>query len=123
MADIKLFRLAGESASEIQGTSVALEKSLQSIIENHLETLLGVRFLASEYSTGKVHGGRMDTLGIDENGCPVIIMPIGMPPVVNPHGIECEGCPVVSNTPVKFASSPPAMVLPGAGVQSTMVGV
>jgi RecB family endonuclease NucS len=73
MADIKLFRLAGESASEIQGTSVALEKSLQSIIENHLETLLGVRFLASEYSTGKVHGGRMDTLGIDENGCPVII--------------------------------------------------
>jgi hypothetical protein len=34
---------------------------------------LGVRFLASELSTGLAHGGRMDTLGIDENGCPVII--------------------------------------------------
>lgn len=27
----------------------------------------------SDYATGKTHGGRMDTLGIDENGCPVII--------------------------------------------------
>ena len=32
-----------------------------------------MRFLASEYSTGKKHGGRIDTLGIDENGSPVII--------------------------------------------------
>ena len=29
--------------------------------------------LASEYSTGPKHGGRIDTLGIDENGNPVII--------------------------------------------------
>ncbi len=43
------------------------------LIENHLEEFLGVEFLGSEYSTGKVHGGRIDTLGIDENGCPVII--------------------------------------------------
>ena len=34
---------------------------------------MGVRFLATEYPTGKTHGGRIDTLGIDENGCPVII--------------------------------------------------
>jgi len=34
---------------------------------------LGIKFLASEYSTGKIYGGRIDTLGIDENGCPVII--------------------------------------------------
>ncbi|HEV7926223.1 MAG TPA: DUF5655 domain-containing protein, partial [Verrucomicrobiae bacterium] len=27
----------------------------------------------TEYSTGKVHGGRIDTLGLDENNCPVII--------------------------------------------------
>jgi predicted transport protein len=39
----------------------------------HLETFLGVRFLATEHVTGKAHGGRIDTLGIDENGCPVII--------------------------------------------------
>ncbi|MGW2597155.1 transporter [Streptomyces klenkii] len=35
--------------------------------------MLGVRFLVSEYSTGPVHGGRIDTLGIDENGAPVVI--------------------------------------------------
>ena len=35
--------------------------------------MLGVRFMASEHSTGKVHGGRIDTLGLDENGSPVIV--------------------------------------------------
>jgi predicted transport protein len=73
VSDIKLFRLTGASPVELAGKSVALEKSLQSQIEAHLETFLGVRFLATEYSTGKVHGGRIDTLGIDENGCPIII--------------------------------------------------
>jgi predicted transport protein len=38
-----------------------------------METFLGVRFLATEYSTGKTHKGRIDSLGLDENGCPVII--------------------------------------------------
>ncbi len=73
MGDIKLFRIENESVCEIPGQNVAVEKSLQNLIEKHLEDFLGVRLLASEYSTGKKHGGRMDSLGIDENGCPVII--------------------------------------------------
>jgi predicted transport protein len=73
VSDIKLFSLKGAPPVELTGKSVALEKSLQNLIEAHLDTFLGVRFLATEYSTGKVHGGRIDTLGIDENGCPVII--------------------------------------------------
>lgn len=73
MSDIKLFALNANAPKELAGKSVALEKSLQNLIEKHLDTFLGVRFLASEYSTGKTHGGRIDTLGIDENGCPVII--------------------------------------------------
>ncbi|AZV41717.1 transporter [Peribacillus asahii] len=73
MGDIKLFRLNGNNVEELTGQSVALEKSLQTIIERHLETFLGVRFLASEYVTGKTHGGRIDTLGIDENNSPTII--------------------------------------------------
>jgi predicted transport protein len=73
MSDIKLFRIGGSSVSEIEGQSVGLEKSLQTLIEQNLEAFLGVRFLASEYTTGKTHGGRIDTLGIDENGSPVII--------------------------------------------------
>lgn len=32
-----------------------------------------MRFLASEHGTGPAHGGRIDTLGLDENGSPVII--------------------------------------------------
>ena len=39
----------------------------------NLFTHLGVHLLGSEYSTGKNHGGRIETIGIDENGCPVII--------------------------------------------------
>ena len=73
MSDIKLFRLADGRVEEIEGHSVSVEKSLQTLIEKHLDAFLGVRFLAPEYSTGKTHAGRIDTLGIDENGCPVII--------------------------------------------------
>jgi predicted transport protein len=73
MSDIKIFRLAGKGVNEIEGTSADIEKSLQTLIESHLETFFGIRFLASEYATGKVHGGRIDSLGIDENGCPVIV--------------------------------------------------
>lgn len=73
MSDLKLFRIGGTDVCEVHGTSLALEKSLQTLIEHNLETFLGVRFLASELSTGRDHGGRMDTLGIDENFCPVII--------------------------------------------------
>lgn len=50
-----------------------VEKSLQSLFEGNLEPLLGIRFLASEHSTGAVHGGRIDTLGLDEDNSPVII--------------------------------------------------
>lgn len=73
MSDIKLFRIGGSSVSELQSQSPQVEKSLQTLFEANLGDLLGVRFLASEYSTGAVHGGRIDTLGIDEDGSPVII--------------------------------------------------
>lgn len=74
MSDIKLFRLttAGK-ASELKGDASDLEKPLQNLIEANLEALLSIRFLATEYSTGKTHAGRIDSLGIDENHCPVII--------------------------------------------------
>ena len=73
MSDIKLFRLTAGKASELQGDASDLEKPLQTLIEANLEPLLGIRFLATEYSTGKTHGGRIDSLGLDENNCPVIL--------------------------------------------------
>ena len=73
MSDIKLFRTKPDGVHELEGHSVAVEKSLQALVERHLDTFLGVRFLASEYSTGPKHRGRIDTLGLDENGYPVIV--------------------------------------------------
>ena len=69
MADIKLFNIEGK-VTELQSGNVTLEKELQTIIEKNMETFFGVRFLASEYKT--TDGGRMDSIGIDENNCPVI---------------------------------------------------
>ena len=69
MADIKLFNIKGK-VEEYQGSTVTLEKELQNVIENNMETFFGVKFLASEYRT--TDGGRMDSIGIDENHCPVI---------------------------------------------------
>ncbi len=69
MADIKLFNINGK-VKEYQSGNVTLEKELQTVIENNMETFFGVTFLASEYKT--TDGGRMDSIGIDENHCPVI---------------------------------------------------
>jgi predicted transport protein len=72
MSDLKLFRIGGGKVAELTGSSMALEKHLQHVIEQNMETLFGVRFLASEYSTGHKHRGRIDSIGIDENDAPVI---------------------------------------------------
>ena len=71
MSDLKLFRTTSSGVAELSGGAMALEKSLQTLFEANLEALLGVRFLASEFVTNE--GGRMDTLGIDENNAPVVI--------------------------------------------------
>jgi len=73
VSDIKLFRVGQAEVVELQGQSIAIEKTLQELLEANLETFLGVQFLASEHSTGKTHAGRIDTLGLDENSCPVIV--------------------------------------------------
>jgi predicted transport protein len=73
MGDLKLFAVSQGVASEIAGSAAAVEKSLQVLIEKNLEAFLGVRLLASEHITGKAHGGRIDTLGLDENDSPVIV--------------------------------------------------
>lgn len=66
-----LFRVNNQKTQKLSRKDFANEKELQHFVENNLEDLFGVRFLASEYTTN--HGGRIDTLGIDENNAPVII--------------------------------------------------
>lgn len=43
------------------------------MFESNLEELLGARYVASEFTTGDRQRGRIDTLGIDQDGTPVII--------------------------------------------------
>lgn len=69
MSDIKLFTIAGE-VKELPASAVTLERELQVLIERNMQTFFGVTFLKSEYTT--TNGGRIDSLGIDENHCPVI---------------------------------------------------
>ena len=69
MTDIKLFNINGNVTQYPAGT-VTLEKELQTTIEKNMPVFFGVTFLASEFRTS--NGGRMDSIGIDENHCPVI---------------------------------------------------
>jgi predicted transport protein len=71
VGDIKLFHIANGEVNALLGAAETIEKSVQTLFERNLEVFLGVRFLASEFTT--THGGRIDTLGLDENGCPVIL--------------------------------------------------
>ena len=68
MADIRLFSIK-DSVHELESFTVALEKELQNLIEQNMTSFFGVTFLRSEFP---VTNGRMDSLGIDENNCPVI---------------------------------------------------
>ena len=68
MADFKLFSIQN-GVSELLPSQVALERELQTLLEKNMATFFGVTFLKSEY---KITNGRMDSIGIDENNCPVI---------------------------------------------------
>ncbi|MCX5270084.1 DUF5655 domain-containing protein [Streptomyces virginiae] len=72
MSGLKLFNTKG-GVTEVAPRLAEAEADVQDLVEGHMQTMLGVRFLASEYSTGPAHGGRIDSLGIDENGAPVIV--------------------------------------------------
>ncbi len=69
MPDIKLFSIQND-VKEVVSSPAALERELQTLIEKNMPAFFGVTFLESEYTTS--NGGRIDSLGIDENNCPVI---------------------------------------------------
>lgn len=50
-----------------------VEKDLQKLVENNLITIFNCKLIASEFSTGNIHSGRIDTLAISEDSNPVII--------------------------------------------------
>ena len=52
---------------------LARRRDFSSSSRRNLEPLFGVRFVATEFTTGQKHRGRIDTLGLDQDGSPVII--------------------------------------------------
>jgi len=50
-----------------------LEKEIQTLIENNLQIVFNCKFVATEFSTGNEHAGRIDTLALSEDNNPVII--------------------------------------------------
>ena len=48
-------------------------KELQFLIESNLEEVFNCRFVATEFSTGAQHAGRIDSLALSEEDNPVII--------------------------------------------------
>lgn len=68
MGDINLFSLSGQVV-QLTPAAFQLERELQVLVEKNMSIFFGVTFLQSEFS---IPNGRIDSLGIDENYCPVI---------------------------------------------------
>ncbi len=68
-----IFEIRNNKAQRIKLSEFKLEKELQKLIENNLEEIFNCRFVASEFSTGNIHSGRIDTLALSEDNNPVII--------------------------------------------------
>jgi len=66
-----IFKINMQKAEKLKIKKFKNEKQLQKLFEDNLEEIFGIRFLASEFTT--THGGRIDTLGLDEDGSSVII--------------------------------------------------
>ncbi len=69
-----IYRISGNKVQKIKPTKFSgldTEKQLQTLIEDNLNTIFEMTFIATEFSTN--HGGRIDTLAIDNDKRPVII--------------------------------------------------
>ncbi len=66
-----LFKIKDSTVEKLASIGIGKEKDIQTLFEENLGTILNIDFLATEYTTS--FGGRIDTVGIDKNGAPVII--------------------------------------------------
>lgn len=68
-----IFEIDRHVLSPVGQRNFEAEKDLQALIEENLGPVFNCRFVASEFSTGAVHAGRIDTLALSEDDNPVII--------------------------------------------------
>ena len=65
-----LFHRDGNSLVLIKQKKFANEKELQQLVEQNLKIIFNCRFVASEFYTGQLHSGRIDTLALSEDNNP-----------------------------------------------------
>jgi predicted transport protein len=68
-----LFTVAKATLQQVAQSKFTSEKMLQSLVEKNLDTVFKCRLVATEFSTGAQHAGRIDTLALSEDDNPVII--------------------------------------------------
>jgi hypothetical protein len=68
-----LAEIANDSLVSIAQSDLDSEKRLQTLVERSLGETFNCRFVASEFSTGATHAGRIDTLALSEENNPVIV--------------------------------------------------
>lgn len=68
-----IFNIHENKLLPVEQKNFPLEKELQSLIESNLEEVFSCRFVATEFSTGSQHAGRIDSLALSEEDNPVII--------------------------------------------------
>jgi len=68
-----IFEIEKGKAKRVRLSEFKLEKDLQQLIEENIEIIFNCRLVATEFSTGNIHSGRIDSLAISEDLNPVII--------------------------------------------------
>jgi predicted transport protein len=68
-----LFTVSKTTLQPVAQSKFTSEKLLQQLVEKNLDTVFKCRLVASEFSTGARHAGRIDALGLSEDNNPVVI--------------------------------------------------
>lgn len=68
-----LFKKEDQKLKLVKKQKFINEKELQNLVEDNLEIIFNSTLIKSEFYTGSVHSGRIDTLAISEDNNPVII--------------------------------------------------
>ncbi|MEA1051677.1 hypothetical protein U5801_17975 [Lamprobacter modestohalophilus] len=69
-----IFKISANKLMPVEQKNFSLEKELQNLIEENIGVVFNCRLVATEFSTGAQHAGRIDSLALSEENNPVIIV-------------------------------------------------
>lgn len=68
---MNIYKITNKGLSEIEKNPFALERDIQGLVEENLDQLFGLQFVATEYSVGEY---RLDTLAFDKENSAFVIV-------------------------------------------------